>query len=214
MGILEFVDPKGKQTLPFENVMENLKLSREDVEAEAKEFAELLGTDTIPVEHFTLREAKRGRPKKESTGEEEPKEKKKRGRPVKTLKVVQSSVGSDLIADLVNGAEAESDSESVVSSTSSRGRPRLTDEEKAARDQEKADKKAAKAQAKIEKEAATKAAKEAKAAAKAEKEASAKAEKEAKAAAKAQKDAEKEAAKAAKEAEQLKVKQELSLIHI
>jgi len=38
-GLLEFVDPKGKQTLPFANVMEKLKISREDVETEAKEFA-------------------------------------------------------------------------------------------------------------------------------------------------------------------------------
>ena len=61
VGILEYVDPKGKQTLPYANVMQKLNISREDVEAEAKEFAELLGTDTIPEEHFVVREAKRGR---------------------------------------------------------------------------------------------------------------------------------------------------------
>lgn len=169
VGILEYVDPKGKQTLPFANVMEKLKISREDVEAEAKEFAELLGTDTIPEEHFTIREAKRGRPKKESTGEEKPKG--KRGRPTKAAKVVQSSVGNDLIADLVNGVDADSDAESVVSasSTGSRGRPRLSDEEKkqraeekvkakaereAAKEQAKQQKAQEKAQAKAEKEAA------------------------------------------------------------
>jgi hypothetical protein len=149
VGILEYVDPKGKQTLPFANVMQKLNISREDVEAEAKEFAELLGTDTIPEEHFTIREAKRGRPKKESTGDEKPKEKKKRGRPAKAQKVVQSGVGNDLIAELVNGVDAESDAESVASSSStgSRGRPRLSDEEKQRRAQEKA-------QAKAEREAA------------------------------------------------------------
>ena len=168
VGILEYVDPKGKQTLPFANVMQKLNISREDVEAEAKEFAELLGTDTIPEEHFTIREAKRGRPKKESTGEEKPKEKKKRGRPAKALKVVQSGIGNDLIADLVNGVDAESDAESVASSTSSRGRPRLSEEEKKQRAEEKAK---AKAQREAAKEQAKQQKAQEKAQAKAQKEA-------------------------------------------
>ena len=163
VGILEYVDPKGKQTLPYANVMQKLNISREDVEAEAKEFAELLGTDTIPEEHFVVREAKRGRPKKEPTADEEQKPKKKRGRPAKALKVITSSVEGDLISQLQNAAD--SDNESVVSSTSSRGRPRLTDEEKQRRTEEKAQAKKkrdeAKAQAKKERdEAAAQAKKE------------------------------------------------------
>ena len=167
VGILEYVDPKGKQTLPFANVMKKLNISREDVEAEAKEFAELLGTDTIPEEHFTIREAKRGRPKKESTGEEKPKQKKKVGRPSKSSKVVKSSVEGDLISQLQAAADS-SDNESVASSTSSRGRPRLSDEEKQRRAEEKA-------QAKAQREAAKEQAKQQKAQEKAQ----AKAEKEA-----------------------------------
>ena len=154
VGILEYVDPKGKQTLPFANVMKKLNISREDVEAEAKEFAELLGTDTIPEEHFTIREAKRGRPEK-STGEEKPKQKKKVGRPLESSKVVKSSVEGDLISQLQAAADS-SDNESVASSTSSRGRPRLSDEEKQRRAE-------AKAQAKAEREAAKEQAKQQKA---------------------------------------------------
>ena len=94
------------------------------------------------------------------------KPKKKRGRPAKALKVITSSVDGDLISQLQNAAD--SDNESVASSTSSRGRPRLTDEEKQRRAEEKAQAKKerdeAKAQAKKDRD-------EAKAKAKKEKEA-------------------------------------------
>ena len=207
VGILEFVDPKGKKTVPYANVMKKLNITREAAEAEVKEFADLVGTDTIPEEHFNLRETKRGRPKKESSESDE-KEPKKRGRPTKTKKVVASSVEGDLISALVNAND--SDDTASVSSTGSR--PRLSEEEKARRAQEKADKKAAREAAKAEKEAAKAEKEAAKATALAEKEAAkatALAEKEAakllkaetQAKLKAEKDAEKEAAKAKLKAE-------------
>ena len=62
VGAVDYVDPKGKRAVPYANVMEKLNITREDAEAEIKEFSELLGTDSIPAEHLTKREAKRGRP--------------------------------------------------------------------------------------------------------------------------------------------------------
>ena len=141
VGVVDYVDPKGKRAVPYANVMEKLGVTRADVEAEVKEFSELVGTDTIPDEHWTKREAKRGRPKKEVSPDEAQKKPKKRGRPTK--KVV-SGKDSDLITALQAAADS-SDAESVTSTTSgsSRGRPRLSDEEKQRRAEEKATLKAA-----------------------------------------------------------------------
>ena len=201
VGILEYVDPKGKRTIPYANVMEKLNISRADAETEVAKFSELVGASTIPEEHFTKRESKRGRPKKETTEADDAKPvKKSRGRPSKSKKLVSGADG-DLTAALQTlAAAADSDAESVgseASSTSSRGRPRLSEEEKQRRAEEKAAAKVAREEAaalkRQEKEAAAKLAKEEREAAKAAKDAE-------KAAAKEAKDAEKAAAKAAKEA--------------
>ena len=58
--LLEYVDPKGKRTIPYANVMEKLNITRADAEAEVAKFSELVGASTIPEEHFTKRESKRG----------------------------------------------------------------------------------------------------------------------------------------------------------
>lgn len=221
--LLEFRDPKGKQTLPYINVVEKLKLDMETVKAEAAKFGVV-----IPEEHMVKRDSRRGRPKKEDTdvsdtsSETSSTAKKQRGRPRKE-KQMESVVGDDLLTALKNAqenaklhiasilpkkkvlitddeqdAEADdaksTDGGSVSTSKTSGSKSRLTDEEKAAK---KAEREAAKAAKEAEK-AAAKAAKDAeREAAKAAKEAE-KAEKEAE---KQRKAEEKAAAKAAKEAE-------------
>jgi len=105
--ILEYKDPKGKQTIPYANVMKKLNINRE----EAIKEAEKLGW-TIPECHFELKSTKRGRPKKDTSAEDtdsdvgsESGEKKKRGRPKKEKEVVTANVGEDLIASLIQESQ-------------------------------------------------------------------------------------------------------------
>ena len=58
---LDYKDHKGKQVVPYGNVMQKLNISREKVEALAKE----LGWE-IPEEQFQIRTLKKGRPRKEN----------------------------------------------------------------------------------------------------------------------------------------------------
>ena len=100
-GILDYVDPKGKATVPFANVMKKLNISKE----EAIKEAEKLGW-VIPECHFEEKKGKRGRPKKDSSAEDTVSEcsdgeKKKRGRPKKNKEVVSNNAGEDLIASLL-----------------------------------------------------------------------------------------------------------------
>jgi|UniRef100_A0A6C0CZE8 hypothetical protein len=101
--ILDYIDPKGKATIPFANVMKKLNISKE----EALKEAEKLGW-TIPECHFEEKKGKRGRPSKakdtsaEDTASEcSEGEKKKRGRPKKNKEVVSNNAGEDLIASLL-----------------------------------------------------------------------------------------------------------------
>ena len=141
VGILEFRDPKdNKQTIPYANVMEKLGVTREEVEAEASRF----GLE-IPEGHFVKRETKRGRPATKPTADSDGSDTapKKRGRPKKEKKVIESSVGDALIASLVAQSKASNSSESgdetqtfvekpkVVKLKATK--PKLTDEEKAAK---------------------------------------------------------------------------------
>ena len=107
--ILEYKDPKGKQTIPYANVMKKLNINKE----EALKEAEKLGW-SIPECHFEVKSSKRGRPKKdtsaedtESEGGSESGEKKKRGRPKKDKEVVTANVGEDLIASLILESKEE-----------------------------------------------------------------------------------------------------------
>ncbi len=101
---LDYKDHKGKQVVPYGNVMQKLNISREKVEALAKE----LGWD-IPEEQFQVRTLKKGRPRKKKNANEPPKEKKPRGRPRKDKKVVASAEDTDdLISSLVEQAKATS----------------------------------------------------------------------------------------------------------
>jgi chemotaxis protein histidine kinase CheA len=218
--LLEFRDPKGRQTLPYANVVAKLGLDMDTCLEEAEKFGV-----SIPEEQFIVRETRRGRPKKNvedvsDTDSDAPK--RKRGRPRKEKKV-EAVVGDDLLSALAaaeknaekvdekNDSGNESDASSVKSGetkVSKRGRKALTEEEKA----ERLAKKEALKKAREEERAAKKAQKEAE---KAELKKMREAEKEAKKAAmlakkeeaKKAKEAEKEAKKAAMEAEK-KAKEE------
>ena len=112
--ILDYVDPKGKATIPFANVMKKLNISKE----EAIKEAEKLGW-TIPECHFEEKKGKRGRPKKDTSAEDTASEcsdegKKKRGRPKKNKEVVSNNAGEDLIASLLEQENGESENKELV----------------------------------------------------------------------------------------------------
>ena len=109
--------PSGTLATPYTKVMEQVGISREDAISEAAKFGW-----TIPEQHFTVSVGRAGRPKKSTatsdteseSGETAPK---KRGRPKKEKKVVNSNVGDDLIASLLAQAPhaiAESDDDEIV----------------------------------------------------------------------------------------------------
>ena len=146
--ILEYRDPKGRQTIPYGNVMEKLGLDRTAVEAEAAKFGLV-----IPELHWQVVKKTRGRPKKSVTGvsdtSSETSQPKKCGRP-KKVKMVESVVGDDLLAQL----KAADDNSSVVSDS---GSELSTEEKKAAKKAEREAKKAEKLAAKEAKAAERKA---------------------------------------------------------
>jgi hypothetical protein len=208
VGILEYVDPKGRKPTAYTKIMKKYKVSQEQVLEEAGKMS--MNIDAI---HFAEPEqdSKRGRPKEKAA--KEPKEPKgAKGRPKKTKKVLEiEGEEEDLFASLVasaNSDDSESEEEELVVKPAKKGK---SDEEreaeriaKEAEKEAKAAKLAAEKEAKAAKLAAEKEAKEAKLAAEKEaKEAKLAAEKEAKEAKIA---AEKEA-KAAKEAQRLKEKE-------
>jgi len=106
---LDFRDPKGKLVVPYGNVMEKLKISKEQAISAANKL-----DLTIPEEQFAVKKAKRGRPKKDTSISDTKSEKsvasepKKRGRPKKDKQIVSSmEPGDDLIAALVAKAKIE-----------------------------------------------------------------------------------------------------------
>ena len=103
VGILEYVDPKGKKTEAFINVAEQLNLSIDEVN---REVMEIYGCE-IPKEHLVKKKKRRGRPKKSTVvhdSDEETYTKKKPGRPKKSKKTMKT-VGDDIIDDII--AESE-----------------------------------------------------------------------------------------------------------
>jgi len=106
-----FRDPKGKVPVLYGNIMEKLNITRREAEKEAANQG-----ITIPEEQFQVKKAQRGRPKKNvvsvDTSESEvstapgseDEQKKPRGRPKKEKKVV-TSVGEELIKNLVKEVE-------------------------------------------------------------------------------------------------------------
>jgi hypothetical protein len=100
----KFRDPKGKAPVNYANIMEKMKISREEAETSAKK----LGL-TIPDEQFIIKKAARGRPKKDTTADDtaseassvELKQPKKRGRPKKNKEVIDvDDIGSKLLEQL------------------------------------------------------------------------------------------------------------------
>ena len=181
--LLEFRDPKGKQTQCYANVAAKLGLDLDKAKAEAEKFGW-----SIPEDQLSVKVVKRGRPAKK--GPKVVKPKGKRGRPAKVVKTSNSM--DDQIAQLVAEAAEDVVGEVVVPKKKV---VRKTAEEKAAE-------KLAKKQAKEAEKLAKKAAKEAEKLAKKEaKEAEKAAKKAAKEAAKEAKKAAKKAAKEAKKAE-------------
>jgi chemotaxis protein histidine kinase CheA len=183
---VDYRDPKGKQTIPYANIVEKMGISLEAAHAAATTLSW-----TIPAEQLVKRVAKRGRPAKsaavsdtDSETDGESSMKKKRGRPAKT-KVVKAQTQEDQIAQLVAEAYAETalDTPKVVKKVVKKAKkPKMTAEEKAAaklakkeaaekvKAEKKAEKEAEKAAAKLaKKEAAEKVKAEKKAAKEAEK---------------------------------------------
>jgi chemotaxis protein histidine kinase CheA len=212
VGIMEYVDPKGRKPISYTKIMKKKNLTKEMVVEEAGKLN--IKIDPIHFEMPSETDGKRGRPASKIS---EPKVKGVKGRPKKSKRVVEiDGDDDDLFSTLVKNANME---ESIVipeeipqekkkgKSSEEKEAERLAKEEKRLKD--KAEKEAKLAADKAEKEAklaTDKAEKEAKLAAdKAEKEAKLaanKAEKEAKlAATKAEKEAEKAAKLAANKAE-------------
>ena len=135
----------------YGNVMQKLKIEKEDALKEA----ERLGL-TIPEDQFEVTKPNRGRPKKSvivSDSDEEEKPKKSRGRPKKEKKLVSSlNPGDDLIASLVKEVKEEEESSASSSedelklptppgSPKKKRAPKKSKEEKEAEKKEKAEKK-------------------------------------------------------------------------
>jgi chemotaxis protein histidine kinase CheA len=183
VGILEYVDPKGRKPIAYTKVMKKYKVSQEQVLEEAGKLNIIIN----PI-HFEIAEpesVKRGRPS--SKANKEVKVKGVKGRPKKEKKVlVIEGDDGDLFDTLVKNASQEPD-EPIIDTDA-------LEKQKAA---EKAEKAAKLAAEKAEKAAKLEAEKKEKAA----KLAAEKAEKEAKLAAeKAEKEAKKEAERLAREA--------------
>lgn len=202
VGIMEYVDPKGRKPVAYAKIMKKYKIDEAQVLAEAGKF-----NITINPIHFAAAETegKRGRPK----AEKEPKEKGAKGRPKKSKKVLMiEGDDEDLFAALVAEANEADGEEDVISKKKGHnaGSPKKSDEEKEAerlaKEAEKKEKEAKRLAEKAEKEAKL-------AAEKAEKEAKKKAEEEARLAKKAAEEAEKQAKKEA--AEKAKAEKEAKL---
>jgi AT hook motif len=155
----EYCGPKGDKPKAYALVMKKLKLSREQVEAEANKVGIVIGE-----EHFAepIGEKKRGRPSKKiesETGSET----KKRGRPKKAVKEVQE----EQVEDLLSAANLIEDNDDISEMTSNSADDEMSIEEKpvtketanAKKEAEKLAKKEAKEADKLAKKEAEKAAK-------------------------------------------------------
>jgi hypothetical protein len=194
VGILDYVDPKGRKPVSYTKVMKKYKLSEEQVIAEAGKL-----NMTIAPEHFIVQEIvqKRGRPS--STKEKVAKETKgAKGRPKKAKKVLQiegeeEDLFASLVADANSSEEVEEEERLSMKKADEEAKAAKKEEERLAKEAEKA---AKKEEERLAKEAKKKAEEEAKAAKK-------KAEEEAKAAKKKAEEEAKEAKAAKKEEERL-----------
>lgn len=199
VGLYEFRDPKGKAPIAFMTLLKKLKLTEEAVQEEAGKL-----NLNINPEHFEYIAIEKKKGLKKAS---EPKEKKNKGRPKKSKKILEvEGESSDLFASLVAQANSETasepddeDDELIIESKPSKGK--VSDEDKEAKRKAKeAEKEAKRIAAEIEK-AKKEAEKEAK---RLEEKAKKEAEKEAKRlAAEAEKEAKRKALEEEKEAKRL-----------
>lgn len=209
MGLYEFRDPKGKAPIAFTTLLKKLKLSEDAVKEEAGKL-----NIEIDPEHFDFIEiAKKGR-KASTEKKEEPADKKGKGRPKKSKKILEvEGETNDLFASLVaqannvselSGYDSEPE-EMIIEKPASKVKE--SDEKRKAKEEEKAKKELAKLEEKEAKRLAIEAEKEAKRLAIEAEKAKKEAEKEAKRLAVEAEKARKEAEKKAKE-EEKKAKEE------
>ena len=105
----DFQGKGGKGVIPYGNVLQKKKITREEAQAAARE----KGVE-IPEHYFEVEVRKRGRPKKVSTAVEDTPEKKKRGRPGKRVGVTVVSEGGNTV-DLIRNVAGLSGSGSASS---------------------------------------------------------------------------------------------------
>ena len=142
VGILEYVDPKGRKPVSYTKVMKKYKIDQGAVMEEAAKFGM-----NVNAEHFLVAssEKKKGRP---AAADKIIKEKGSKGRPKKEKKVLQiEGDDDDLFASLV----ADANSNVVVEPAKKRGK---SEEDEAKKQQEKAEKEAKRLQEKEDKLAA------------------------------------------------------------
>jgi hypothetical protein len=193
VGILEYVDPKGRRPVAYTKVMKKYKVSKEQVLEEAGKF----NMSIAPI-HFVVAESvsKRGRPKTEKVAKDP---KGAKGRPKKSKKVLEvEDDEDDLFASLVANANSSDDEEEAHIEVESQPMKKKgkSEEEKEAERVAKEEAKAAKeAQRQLEKAQKKQAEEEAKAQKK-------QAEEEAKAAKEAQRQLEKSQKEAKKKADE------------
>jgi colicin import membrane protein len=157
--IMDYVDPKGNKPTPYAKIMKKHKVSDEDVREEASKF----GIDIDEV-HFKQLEdtGKRGR-KKTEKAEKPVKSSKGRGRPKKSLKIIevdgeeedlfQKLIENANAIDTTNTAEDEEDETVSVKSNKSDDKKRKAEEKEAEKKRKAEEKEAEKKRKAEEKEA-------------------------------------------------------------
>lgn len=149
--MFNYVSKDGKKSVPYGNIMKKMNLTKEIVMAEAvKQGIE------IPEGHFAEKAKKE---KKEKLAKDET-EKKGKGRPKKEKKVLNTeNEGSDLFAELIKQANAESDDEDeeLIEMEKSKKVKKQVNDDKLAKEAEKLAKEEAKKEALRLKEEAKKA---------------------------------------------------------
>jgi hypothetical protein len=143
----EWRDPKdNKAVAHYANVATKLKVDLEDANAEC---LKVFGVD-IPADLLEVKVTQRGRPKKDAsaivsdTDSATSSSEKKRGRPKKVKAIIEGgAAGDDLIAGLVAAAQESGDSDAKPKKATKAPKAELTEEEKAAKKAEAAEKRKA-----------------------------------------------------------------------
>ncbi len=110
VGIMEYVDPKGRKVVHYRKVMKKLKISELDVNKECAG----LNINLVYI-HMEEVKSKRGRPAKEKK-EEEKVEKRGRGRPRKEKKE-EEITGENMIEKLINDRDKEEEKKEETEET-------------------------------------------------------------------------------------------------